>query len=68
MCSLSTCADHVIGPTGILASKARILVTNTLSFLKHHDKLVFLRRGIILESGTYPEMLADDSKELHKLL
>ena len=61
-------ADHVVGPTGILATKGRILVTNTLTFLNQHDKLVFLRRGIILESGTYQEILADDSKELHKLL
>ncbi|KAF8586432.1 metal resistance protein YCF1 [Ramaria rubella] len=60
--------DHVIGPSGILASKARILVTNTVSFLQQYDRLVFLRRGIILESGTYEEIIADDSKELHKLL
>lgn len=60
--------DHVIGPAGILATKARILVTNTVSFLKQHDQLVFLRRGIILESGTYQDILADESKELHKLL
>ncbi|KAF8527278.1 P-loop containing nucleoside triphosphate hydrolase protein [Gautieria morchelliformis] len=60
--------DHVIGPSGILATKARILVTNTVSFLKQHDQLIFLRRGIVLESGTCQDILADESKELHKLM
>ncbi|KAF8513407.1 P-loop containing nucleoside triphosphate hydrolase protein [Hysterangium stoloniferum] len=60
--------DNVIGPTGILATKARILVTNTVAFLKHHDQLLFLRKGIILEKGTYDEILKDETKELHKLM
>ncbi|KAG1817496.1 P-loop containing nucleoside triphosphate hydrolase protein [Suillus subaureus] len=45
--------DHVIGPQGLLATKARILVTNSISYLKYFDQLVYLRRGIILESGSY---------------
>ncbi|KIJ55549.1 hypothetical protein M422DRAFT_199806 [Sphaerobolus stellatus SS14] len=59
---------NVIGPIGILSSKARILVTNTISFLKQHDQLIYLRRGIILESGCYQDVISDPSRELHKLL
>ncbi|KAL1745932.1 P-loop containing nucleoside triphosphate hydrolase protein [Schizophyllum fasciatum] len=50
--------DHVIGPRGILANKARILVTNSISFITQFDHIAFIRRGIILEQGTYPELLA----------
>jgi hypothetical protein len=27
--------DHIIGPDGLLSTKARILVTNNISFIKH---------------------------------
>lgn len=39
---------QVIGPQGILASKARILVTNSIAFVKQFDEVVYIRRGIIL--------------------
>ncbi|GJJ11410.1 hypothetical protein Clacol_005643 [Clathrus columnatus] len=60
--------DHVIGPSGILASKARVLVTNTVSFLAQHDRILFLRRGIILENCSFNEIIADEDKQLHKLI
>ena len=43
----------MIGPYGLLSSKARLLVTNSIAFLKQFDKIVYLRRGVILEQGSY---------------
>ncbi|EKM50357.1 uncharacterized protein PHACADRAFT_263609 [Phanerochaete carnosa HHB-10118-sp] len=60
--------DQVIGPYGLLATKARIIVTNSIAFLKHFDKLVYLRRGLILESGSFDELTANSATELYKLI
>ena len=60
--------DQVIGPNGLLSTKARIVVTNSIAFLRQFDKLVYLRRGIILESGSYEELLSDSGSELYKLV
>ncbi|KXN89408.1 Metal resistance protein YCF1 [Leucoagaricus sp. SymC.cos] len=60
--------DNVIGPQGLLATKARILVTNGIAFVKQFDSLVFLRRGIILESGSYQELIANSESEISKLI
>ena len=60
--------DNVIGSKGLLASKARILVTNSISFVKQFDKLVYLRRGIVLESGSYDSIMNDTASEIYKLL
>ncbi|KAG1828601.1 P-loop containing nucleoside triphosphate hydrolase protein [Suillus subalutaceus] len=55
--------DHDIGPQGLLATKARILVTNSISYLKYFDQLVYLRHGIILESGSYNELMSNPDSE-----
>ncbi|KAJ1307098.1 hypothetical protein OPQ81_001216 [Rhizoctonia solani] len=60
--------DRVIGPNGLLAGKARLHVTNSVAYLDQHDFILMLRRGIILETGTYTEIIADPSKELAKLI
>ncbi|KIK09066.1 hypothetical protein K443DRAFT_672103 [Laccaria amethystina LaAM-08-1] len=60
--------DNVIGPNGLLSHKARILVTNGISFLKQFDNILFIRRGIILESGTYEALVADPDREVSKLV
>jgi ABC-type transport system involved in cytochrome bd biosynthesis fused ATPase/permease subunit len=65
---LSDVPDNVIGPQGLLATKARILVTNSIAFVKQFDSLVYLRRGIILESGSYHELIANTESELSKLM
>ncbi|PWN29615.1 hypothetical protein BDZ90DRAFT_230483 [Jaminaea rosea] len=50
---------HVIGPEGMLKSKARILTTNMVSFLPQVDQIVSFRRGILMdERGTYDEVMA----------
>ncbi len=60
--------DHVIGPNGLLASKARVVVTNSIHFLKHFKQVLYIRRGVILESGTYAELVSNSQCELHKLV
>ena len=60
--------DHVIGPNGLLATKARVVVTNSIHFLKHFDHICYVRRGVILESGTYAELVTNPERELHKLV
>ena len=64
----NTLADHAIGPQGLLATKARVLVTNSIAFISQFDKLVFLRRGIILETGSYEMLMANPEGEVSKLV
>lgn len=65
---LTSSSDYVIGPQGILSSKCRVLVTNSIAFLKQFDELAFMRRGIILETGNYEELISNESSEVHKLM
>lgn len=48
--------ESVIGPSGILKNKTRILVTNSLNYLPHMDKIIMLNDGHISEMGTYDEL------------
>ena len=66
--ALFSLADNVIGPNGLLATKARILVTNSVAYIKKFDQLVFVRRGIILESGPYETLMSNPEGELYKLV
>ncbi|PWZ02347.1 putative YCF1-vacuolar ABC transporter [Testicularia cyperi] len=50
---------NVIGPEGLLRSKARILTLNSVACLPDCDQIVSVRRGIILdERGTYDQVMA----------
>ncbi|XP_050432447.1 multidrug resistance-associated protein 1 isoform X1 [Adelges cooleyi] len=49
--------EHVIGPTGLLRKKTRILVTHSVTYLREVDLIVVLKDGQISESGTYKELL-----------
>ncbi|PKI84854.1 hypothetical protein MVES_001270 [Malassezia vespertilionis] len=50
---------HVIGPTGILQGRTRILTTNAVSFLSACDHIVTLRDGALLpERGSFAEIMA----------
>jgi len=60
--------DKVIGPNGLLASKARILVTNGISFAKQFDRIIYLSQGMVLESGSYDALYNDSSSEMYRLL
>ncbi|KAI0080155.1 metal resistance protein YCF1 [Panus rudis PR-1116 ss-1] len=60
--------DHVIGPYGLLATKARILVTNSIAFVRHFDQIVYLRRGIVIEQGSYDQLISNEEGALYKLI
>ena len=49
--------ENVIGPSGILKEKTRVLVTNGITFLADVDKIVILKEGSISEIGSYQELL-----------
>ncbi|XP_054441471.1 ATP-binding cassette sub-family C member 3 [Pteronotus mesoamericanus] len=49
--------DQVIGPEGVLASKTRVLVTHSISFLPQMDFIIVLANGQVSEVGTYPALL-----------
>ncbi|CAI6333419.1 unnamed protein product [Periconia digitata] len=50
--------DNVLGPKGLLASKTRILATNSIPVLMQSDMIVLLREGRVLERGTYNQLMA----------
>lgn len=60
--------DNVIGPQGLLAGRARILVTNTISFISQFDQLVYMRMGRIVESGTFWELIMAPGSEISRLV
>lgn len=53
--------ENVIGPNGMLKSKTRLFVTNSLSFLPSVDEIIMLDNGRIAESGTYEQLISNNS-------
>ncbi|XP_014750778.1 PREDICTED: multidrug resistance-associated protein 1-like isoform X2 [Sturnus vulgaris] len=49
--------EHVLGPSGLLKDKTRVLVTHTINILPQVDNIVFLVDGMISETGSYQELL-----------
>ena len=60
--------ENVIGPRGLLATRARILVTNSIVYLKHFDQIAYMRRGIILECGSYQELVSTRDGEIRNIV
>ncbi|KAK8748976.1 hypothetical protein OTU49_015623, partial [Cherax quadricarinatus] len=54
--------EQVIGPTGLLKKKTRVLVTHGLTYLPQVDKIIVLNNGSITEEGTYKELLERKGK------
>ncbi|EAA28910.1 hypothetical protein GE21DRAFT_4891 [Neurospora crassa] len=50
--------NHVLGPKGLLASKTRILATNSIPVLVQSDYICLLSDGEIVEKGTYRQLMA----------
>jgi ABC-type multidrug transport system fused ATPase/permease subunit len=50
--------DNVLGPNGLLASKTRILATNSIPVLMEAHFIALLRDGRIIERGTYEQLMA----------
>lgn len=49
--------ENVIGPTGILASKTRLLVTHGITYLPNVDNIYVVKNGEISESGNLQELI-----------
>lgn len=45
--------EKVIGPSGMLLGKTRLLITHSISFLPYVNKIYVMNSGEITESGTY---------------
>ncbi|KAF7272715.1 hypothetical protein GWI33_014527 [Rhynchophorus ferrugineus] len=50
--------EKLIGPSGLLRNKTRVLVTHAVTYLPQTDKIVVLKDGEISESGSYQDLLA----------
>ena len=50
--------NNVLGSTGLLNGKARILATNAINILKDADYIYLLRDQTVLEKGTYQQLMA----------
>lgn len=49
--------EQVIGPTGLLSNKTRVLVTHGITYLRHVDNIYVIKSGEISESGNLKELL-----------
>ncbi|XP_057325978.1 multidrug resistance-associated protein 1 isoform X1 [Microplitis mediator] len=49
--------ENVIGPSGLLKKKTRVLVTHGITYLPEIDNIVVLKDGEITESGTYKQLM-----------
>ena len=50
--------NNVLGPKGLLASKTRILATNSIPVLEDANYISLIRDGSIVEKGTYEQLMA----------
>ncbi|XP_064920229.1 multidrug resistance-associated protein 1-like isoform X6 [Columba livia] len=50
--------EKIIGPSGLLRSKTRILVTHNLTVLPHADLIIIMEEGRISQMGTYQELIS----------
>ena len=50
--------DKVLGASGLLAGKARVLATNAIPVLAEADFVTLIRDGKVLEKGTYKQLIS----------
>ncbi|KAF8986354.1 hypothetical protein BGZ46_005539 [Entomortierella lignicola] len=51
--------DNLIGPSGLLKDKTRLLVTHGIHHLEHVDQIVVLKDGTISEQGEYRALMGN---------
>ena len=55
--------DRVIGPKGMLRTATRILVTHRMAVLSQCDYIYVMKKGRVVESGTFSQLLAARGRE-----
>ncbi|KAJ2850630.1 hypothetical protein IWW36_001741 [Coemansia brasiliensis] len=63
--------SHVLGPNGLLKSRARILATNAMQFLKYSDNILMIQDGQIIEQNTFALAMAQKTtiyEFIHKFI
>ncbi|KAG0263816.1 Multidrug resistance-associated protein 1 [Mortierella polycephala] len=50
--------DNLLGPSGLLRNKTRVLVTHGIHHLREMDQIVLLKDGMVAENGNYSELMA----------
>ncbi|XP_017483220.1 PREDICTED: multidrug resistance-associated protein 1-like [Rhagoletis zephyria] len=55
--------DRVIGPKGMLRTATRILVTHRMAVLSQCDYIYVMKKGRVVESGTFAQLLAARGRE-----
>jgi len=58
--------DRLIGPTGILQNRTRILVTHNLSYLHKVDRIILMDEGKIVEDGSLEELSQKSDSEFRE--
>ncbi|KAJ1932293.1 hypothetical protein FBU59_006423, partial [Linderina macrospora] len=48
--------NHVLGPSGLLKTRSRVLATNALQYLSGADQIVMLSGGKTIEQGTFAQL------------
>ncbi|AET39329.1 ATP-binding cassette glutathione S-conjugate transporter YCF1 Ecym_4265 [Eremothecium cymbalariae DBVPG len=59
---------YVIGPTGLLKTKTRILTTNKIHVLSVADSITLLDNGVIVQQGSYDQVNSNKDSPLFKLI
>ncbi|KAJ2497314.1 hypothetical protein GGH96_005197 [Coemansia sp. RSA 1972] len=52
---------HVLGPQGMLKTRARILVTNAVQYLSNVANIVMLKDGAVVDQGSFAQAMAQQS-------
>ncbi|EDK40781.2 hypothetical protein PGUG_04879 [Meyerozyma guilliermondii ATCC 6260] len=60
--------DHVLGPSGLLKTKCRILATNNIGVLSVADNLHMISDGRLVEQGTYEDVMKQEEGLLRQLI
>jgi ABC-type multidrug transport system fused ATPase/permease subunit len=55
--------QQVLGPDGVLAGSTRLLVTHSTGVLQHLDWVVVVRKGRLVDQGTYSDLVAKGALE-----
>ncbi|KAG0210936.1 Multidrug resistance-associated protein 1 [Mortierella sp. NVP41] len=59
--------EHLLGSSGLLQNKTRVLVTHGTHHLREMDQILVIKDGSILERGDYPQLMSF-KKDFYRLI